>query len=267
VWARPRTIAAPGRIGDLERRQFRCGGLDLLDYTPRDMTAIRTRPETLLQGVLLATVGGFLDAFTYVSYRVFANVQTGNVILFGVDAASARWHQAFLRLAPVAAFLVGVLIVERLGRMRRMRRPLRIALGIEIVGVAVVATLPDRTPELVITVIISLVAAIQFAMFRTLVDTAYTSLATSGNLRSMVIALNRRFLDHDRSAGPQAVRFSAVVAGFAAGAVIGALTTKYWGHAAAAIPAAILVVIFVALVRETRRLERAEAARQSADDI
>jgi len=26
------------------------------------------------------------------------------------------------------------------------------------------------------------------------------------------------------------------------------------------------VVIFVALVRETRRLERAEAARQSADD-
>ena len=90
MWAGPLTIGAPGRIGDLERRQFAAGVLDLLDYTPRDMTAIRTRPETLLQGVLLATVGGFLDAFTYVSYRVFANVQTGNVILFGVDAASAR---------------------------------------------------------------------------------------------------------------------------------------------------------------------------------
>jgi uncharacterized membrane protein YoaK (UPF0700 family) len=126
------------------------------------MTAIRTRPETMLQGVLLATVGGFLDAFTYVAYRVFANVQTGNVVLFGVDVAAAHWRQAWLRLAPVAAFLVGVLIVERLGRIRRMRRPLRIALTIEIVGVAVVATLPDQSPELVITVIVSLVAAIQF---------------------------------------------------------------------------------------------------------
>jgi len=220
----------------------------------------------MLQGVLLATVGGFLDAFTYVAYRVFANVQTGNVVLFGVDVADTRWHQAILRLAPVAAFLAGVLIVERLGRVRRLRRPLRVGLGIEIVGVAVVATLPAQTPELVITVLISLVAAIQFATFRTLVDSPYTSLATSGNMRSMVVALNRRFLDRDRSAGPQARRFSAVVGGFAAGAVIGALTTKYWAHAAAAIPAGILVVVFVVLVRETRQLERAEAARQPADD-
>ncbi len=265
MWASPRTIGAPWQIGDLERRQFGAGPLDCLDYTPRDMTAIRTRPETMLQGVLLATVGGFLDAFTYVAYRVFANVQTGNVVLFGVDVAAAHWRQAWLRLAPVAAFLLGVLIVERLGRIRRLRRPLRIALAIEIIGVAVVATLPDQSPELVITVIVSLVAAIQFAMFRTLVDTPYTSLATSGNMRSMVVALHRRFVDRDRSAGPQAVRFSAVVGGFMAGAVIGALTTDHWGHAAAAIPAGLLVVVFVALVRETRRLERAEA-RPSADD-
>jgi uncharacterized membrane protein YoaK (UPF0700 family) len=256
----------PAGFEDLEHRQFGAASLDRLDYTARDMTAIRTRPETVLQGVLLASVGGFLDAFTYVSYRVFANVQTGNVVLFGVDAASAQWHQAFLRLAPVGAFLVGVLVVERVSRLRWMHRPLRIALIIEIVGVAIVATLPDRTPELVITVIISLVAAIQFAMFRTLVDTPYTSLATSGNMRSMVVALHRRFVDRDRSAGPQAARFSAVVAGFMAGAVTGALATDHWGHAAAAIAAGILVVIFVLLVRETRQLERAEAARQPADD-
>lgn len=232
------------------------------------MTAIRSRPETMLQGVLLATVGGFLDAFTYVGYRVFANVQTGNVVLFAVDVADTQWHQALLRLAPVAAFLVGVLVVERLGKpgaFRRLRRPLRVALGIEILGVAVVAILPDQTSELVITVIVSLVAAIQFSMFRTLVDSPYTSLATSGNLRSMVVALHRRFVDRDRSAGPQAIRFSAVVGGFAAGAVVGAIATKHWGHPAAAIPAGVLVLVFVLLVRETRQLARA-APPQSADD-
>lgn len=35
-------------------------------------------------GLLLAGVGGFLDAYTFVGYGgVFANAQTGNIVLFG----------------------------------------------------------------------------------------------------------------------------------------------------------------------------------------
>ena len=35
--------------------------------------------------MLLTAVGGFLDAFTFVQHGVFANAQTGNVVLFTVD--------------------------------------------------------------------------------------------------------------------------------------------------------------------------------------
>jgi uncharacterized membrane protein YoaK (UPF0700 family) len=77
------------------------------------------RPESLVVGALLAGVGGYLDAYTFVGHRVFANAQTGNVVLLGIDAASSHWRTALLRLAPIAAFVVGVLAVEVLESVRR----------------------------------------------------------------------------------------------------------------------------------------------------
>ena len=37
-------------------------------------------------GVMLAMVGGYLDAYTYISRdHVFANAQTGNMVLLAID--------------------------------------------------------------------------------------------------------------------------------------------------------------------------------------
>jgi hypothetical protein len=59
------------------------------------MPAIRTRPEDLPTGVLLAGVGGFLDAYTFVGRGgVFANAQTGNIVLLGVAAGERHWPAA-----------------------------------------------------------------------------------------------------------------------------------------------------------------------------
>jgi uncharacterized membrane protein YoaK (UPF0700 family) len=232
------------------------------------MTAIRRRPETLAEGVLLAAVGGFLDAFTFIRFGVFANAQSGNVVLFGVFVARAEWSTALRHLAPVAVFLVGVATVESLGRpasRARLRRPFRVALGAEIVGLAVVAALPDSSPELVITLTVSFIAAIQFATFRTLVDTAYTSLLASGNLRTMSVELHRWIVERDELSGRRAARFGLVIVGFIVGAVVGAVSTNHLGNAAAAIPAGLLLVAFVAMVAETRRLEQAAEAASGND--
>jgi uncharacterized membrane protein YoaK (UPF0700 family) len=223
------------------------------------MTGLRKRTETVLEGILLATVGGFLDAYTFIGHRVFANAQTGNVVLFGIAAASRHWREAFIHLPPVAAFLVGVAAAETLGRPRLHRwlhRPLRVALGIEIVVLTAVAVLPEQTPGLVITVSISLVAAIQFATFRILVDVPYSTVLASGNLRGMAVAGHRWLLERDPSAGRQAVRFGVVVAGFTAGAVIGGVCTNQFGAPAVAVAAGLLLTVLVLLISETRRIER-----------
>jgi len=71
--------------------------------------------ETLLVATLLSLAGGFLDAFTWVGHGgVFANAQTGNVVLLGVAAASGQWRQALRHVHPIVAFFLDVLVAHRL---------------------------------------------------------------------------------------------------------------------------------------------------------
>jgi uncharacterized membrane protein YoaK (UPF0700 family) len=59
------------------------------------MPTIRTRPENLPTGLLLAGAGGFLDAYTFVGRGgVFANAQTGNIVLLAVAAGERHWQAA-----------------------------------------------------------------------------------------------------------------------------------------------------------------------------
>jgi uncharacterized membrane protein YoaK (UPF0700 family) len=225
--------------------------------------ALRRRPETLLQGILLAAVGGYLDAFTFLRFGVFANAQTGNVILVGLDAGSAHWHGAALHLVPVLAFLFGVAAVETLSRptvRRSVHRPVRVALAIEIGALAVIAALPDSTPDLVVTVTVSAVAAIQFSTFRVMVDTPYTSLLASGNLRSMAAAGHQWLIERDPAARRQAFRLGAVIGAFLVAAIVAAIVTKHIGNAAVAVPTGLLVITLVHLILETRQMERAASA-------
>ena len=212
------------------------------------------------QAMVLSAVGGFLDAYTFELYRVFANAQSGNVVLFGVNAASGDWRAALLRLAPIAAFVIGVLVVEILSRpaaRRLVRRPLRLVLAVEIVGLAVIAVLPEQTPELVIVVTVSFVASLQFSTFRLLAGAPYTTLLTSGNLRSAVVGLYHGIVDHDEAARGQGIRYTLVVGCFTVGAAGGAALTRMFGHRAVGVVPVLLLIVFLLIVAETRRIERA----------
>ena len=69
--------------------------------------------ESLLLGALLAVAGGFFDAYTYLCRGgVFANAQTGNIVLFGLELAQREWIRALGYLVPIVAFAVGVVVAE-----------------------------------------------------------------------------------------------------------------------------------------------------------
>ena len=51
------------------------------------MKQTRQMSETIKLGILLALSGGFMDAYSYIQRdQVFANAQTGNMLLFGVNS-------------------------------------------------------------------------------------------------------------------------------------------------------------------------------------
>ena len=60
----------------------------------QEITAIPIH-ETFRVAALLAVVGGVLDAYTYILRGgVFANAQTGNIVLLGVHVADGDYRQA-----------------------------------------------------------------------------------------------------------------------------------------------------------------------------
>ena len=63
--------------------------------TQQQRTKIQ-RSDSFLVGALLALTGGFLDAYSYLTRGgVFANAQTGNMVLLGLRLSEQRWGKAF----------------------------------------------------------------------------------------------------------------------------------------------------------------------------
>jgi uncharacterized membrane protein YoaK (UPF0700 family) len=244
-------VIAPSRGGSTWRSWAEGAGV----------TAIRTRPERLAFAVLLTAVGGYLDAYTFVGHGgVFANAQTGNFVMLAVFASDGRWHDALIRVPAIAAFVVGIFVAEEMGRPNwhaRLRRPTRVVLIIEIVILAVLAALPAGRPDLVYNAAISFVAALQFATFRILADTPYTTILATGNMRSLIASAIQWRAEGNQLAGRRALRLGITVAAFVLGAAGGAAYTRQSGSVAVWVAAAALVVVMIALIVETRQVEHA----------
>lgn len=78
--------------------------------------------EAVSTGVFLTLSGGFQDAYTYFCRgKVFANAQTGNIVLWGTHMAKREWGMALRYLAPILAFVAGVYVAEHIRRVHRER--------------------------------------------------------------------------------------------------------------------------------------------------
>ena len=83
----------------------------------------RQMSESIIIGLIMAFSGGFMDAYTYVFRdKVFANAQTGNIILFGLNLSSGDFSKAVEHLFPILAFTAGIFTAQ-LFRMHFKKRP------------------------------------------------------------------------------------------------------------------------------------------------
>jgi uncharacterized membrane protein YoaK (UPF0700 family) len=211
---------------------------------------------TLRFAVMLTSANGFLDAYTYITRGgVFANVQTGNVILLAIELRNGHWGPVLAHLYPIVAFLVGVALSAHIssGRMERfVAHPLRWTMGIQAVAFAIVGFVPTTVPSGYVTIPISFLAAMQFTLFRSIGDLTYIAVATTGNLMRFVEAAYSVLVDKD-SAARQAFRvYGTLIATFSGGAVLGAFASLYWGIRAVWFPAAFLAVTLVFFIVDER---------------
>jgi uncharacterized membrane protein YoaK (UPF0700 family) len=187
---------------------------------------------------------------------VFANAQTGNVVLLGVEAAREHWAAAVRHLPSLLAFVLGVVVAETLGRPRvaaALRRPARMALLLEIVVLVIVGFLPRGVPDSLIVVMIAFTASVQVTTFRTLIIWPYNTAMVTGNLRTAAQAAYAAVADRDPDAVRKTRSFSIIIVSFVIGAFAGGWLTLHVGRHAIWISAGVLAAALGLFVFDEHR--------------
>ncbi|WLB56717.1 YoaK family protein [Bradyrhizobium japonicum] len=203
------------------------------------------RDETVEIVLLLAFAGGYIDAYTWIIHGVMANAQTANLILLWVYATAGDWAKAFHFVPPMLAFAVGIVIAAWLRRAAGERAS-AISTLIEILLLIAIGILHNRLPDIAGTLGISLVAAMQTAIFTKVEGVVCSTVMITGNMRQ---AVENIFAAASGGAPSGTLRRSGIFVGlcavFGLGAAVGAFATKGVPDLALGVPVIVLLIVLL----------------------
>ena len=143
--------------------------------------------ESIKLGAILAISGGGMDAYSYMCRgRVFANAQTGNILLLGVRLSEGKYAAALRYLLPVIAFAAGIALADSVRKHSKERRAVhwrQTAVLAEVLVLAAVSFLPQSL-NLAANSLLSLACGIQVESFRKIHGNGVATTMCIGNLRS-----------------------------------------------------------------------------------
>ncbi|MEE0932153.1 MAG: YoaK family protein [Clostridium sp.] len=202
--------------------------------------------ESLRIGILLALAGGFLDAYTYLCRgKVFANAQTGNMVMLGISFLEGNTTNVIKYIIPIIAFAIGVLLAEIIRHSLLEHEKIhwrQAVLAIEIVLLIFVAFIQY---DYIANTLISLICAMQVESFRKFHGNAYATTMCTGNLRSGTEKLVIFIKNKDRKHLKIALQYYFIIFIFCFGAFIGGIFSRNIGRKAILISCIPLVLSLV----------------------
>lgn len=222
-------------------------------------TSVKNRQmsESFFLGAILAVTGGFLDAYTYLCRgKVFANAQTGNMVLMGINLAEGNWRNVFRYLLPISAFIFGVLIAETIRHRFKENGDInihwrQIVIAVELLVLLVVGFLPAGHWDSVANIAVSFVCSLQVEAFRKVRGYPYATTMCTGNLRSATEQLFLYRRTRQRASRDASLQYYGIILLFIGGAVLGVFLTKLFSVGAVFVCCGLLAAAFVVMfVRE-----------------
>lgn len=217
--------------------------------------------ESLRLGIILASVGGFLDAYAYIGRGgVFANAETGNVMFFAIGLAQKNYKMSLLAAVQIISFVLGALLTEKIMH-KEMERGIgpehygKRILIIEALVLFIIGLIPESAPDRMVTVIIAFVSAMQISAFKTLVDSPYSTTICTGNLKNVSGAFFKAINNNDKKSRASAIRYLLVLLSFVLGAILGAILTTDFGVKSIFAAVGLLIVAFSMFYYDEHRLK------------
>ena len=214
--------------------------------------------ESLSIAMLLALVGGYLDIYSYLARgKVFANTQTGNLVLLGYNMAQGNLEKMIYYLLPISFFAFGVwlakIIEYKVGEGKHFDW-LHVLLGIEIGMLFMVTFIPEGKLNVVANIMVSFICGLQVQGFRKVNGNAYSTVMFTGNLKNVAECFAHYSLTKEREALENGKVYLGVILMFVIGGWLGALTTGKYAEKAVGLINSVLVIVFVLLYLEKRDL-------------
>ena len=210
------------------------------------------RSESFLLSALLSFSGGLQDAYTYnVREKVFANAQTGNVVLMSQNFMCGEWRKGLFYLCPLLSFSLGVFVAEQIECKFKENRILhwrQIVLFVEMIVLAIVGLLPAHCSVLA-NILVSFSCAMQLQTFRKVHGYGYASTMCIGNLRSGTESFSQFLRSGNRTALFKALYFFGIILVFAIGAGIGGILSAALGIRTIWISVAVLLVVTIIMTK------------------
>ncbi len=192
----------------------------------------RQTSESFRLSALLSLSGGLQDAYTYnMRDRVFANAQTGNVVLMSQNFMQGSYMQGLRYLCPLISFALGIFVAERIENKFKSIEKIhwrQIVLAIEVIALIIVGFLPTEM-NMVANMIVSFSCAMQVQTFRKVHGYGYASTMCIGNLRSGTESLSQYLRDKNKESLYKALHFFGIIFIFAIGAGLGGVLSGYLG--------------------------------------
>lgn len=201
--------------------------------------------DSFLMSAFIILSGGLQDAYTYCCRdKVFANAQTGNIVLMSTHLFAGDWAGVFRYFVPVISFMAGIFVAECVHRRYKCMEKVhwrQLIILVEIVLLFFVGFLP-REVNTFANALVSFVCAMQVQTFRKVRGHAYASTMCIGNMRSGMESLVVYFHLHDKKVLHKALHYFGVILLFAIGAGVGAHCVGVFGNKTIWFSCALLLV-------------------------
>ena len=187
-----------------------------------------------------------MDAYSYLARgHVFANAQTGNMLLFGVNLASGQFQNALHYLCPVLAFGFGIFLAEFIHFQKIQKVHWRqLILIVEIIILFGVAFISFEQ-NLLANSLTSFACGMQVQAFRKIHGKGYATTMCIGNLRTGTHELCNFLCTKKVQHLQSGLLYYLIILAFILGAILGNFCIQSFSLKAIWISVALLIVAFV----------------------
>ena len=179
--------------------------------------------ERLRVALLMTTVSGFVNAYTYLLFgKRFAGAQTGNVIMLGMNLAELNWQQIWHFSIPLLAFSFGQAFSYGLRRLARKYHLSHHILGLRIILLILLLTLlllPWAGGDSIVA-LLALFSSIQLDIFSHIGEAPYANVMMTGNVKAGAYFLAKGIAEHHHRTIEHSLHKYYLIASFMLGVAI-----------------------------------------------